>query len=578
MPGAPFPRPNLRRALVVVALALTTVVGAVGPWVAGAGAHADVAETAPPAGAVLDDAPGAVRLWFTEGVDVGFGGMTLHDGVGRRVPTAPLRQPSPERLVLPVRGDLADGTYIVTWSAVTEDSHPIRGTWTFRVGTATAPAVDAADLADRLLDEQRPTRAVAVLWGIVRWTGFAALALAVGGAAFAAVVAPATRDRRRTRRLVFGALGSLLGLTVVGLAVFGAYSGGGGPADLVDPHVWRATVGTRFGVVWIGRAVVVLGALVAARVLFRSGPATGRALPRWWPPVAAALGLGLVLAPALTGHAASGDGVAVGVAVDVVHVAAMAVWLGGLTVLWCDVLAPPGRSGWPGDAAVVVTRFSRIAWWCVAGLVASGGLAAWRLVGGPDDLRSSEFGRVLVLKVAVVALLLAAAVGSRERVRRGAAGRERNGRLAVRRSVLAEVLLAALVLAVTARLVEVPPPATAAAAARRGSAETVLEDRRVRVDVSVVPGRVGVDDVHVYTSRGGAPLVTPAVELTLTPPTAAATPVPVPLRTLGPGHAFSPGVDLPSAGRWRVRVTVVTGPAERPERVVLHGSVRIERP
>lgn len=594
MPGAPFPRPSPRRVLAVVALTLAAVGGAVGPWVATAGAHADVAGTVPTAGAVLEQPPATVRLSFTEGVDVGLGGMTLHDGAGRRVPTGTLRQPTPERLVLPVRGDLADGTYIVTWSAVTEDTHSIRGTWTFRVGTATAPAAGAADLADRLLDAERPARAVAVLWGVVRWIGFGALALAVGGAVFAAVVDPGTRDRRRARRLVVGALATLLGAGVVGLAAFGAYSRGGGPADLVDPAVWWVTVGTRFGVVGIARTVLVLGALAVVPVLFRSGPASGRTLPRWWPPLAGVVGLGLVLAPALTGHAASGDDPVLGVAIDVVHVAATAVWLGGLVVLWSVVLAPGAvgddgrdrdrdlRVARPGEPGAVVTRFSRLAWWCVAGVVTSGFLAAGRLLGGPGDLRASEFGRVLVVKLVVVALLLAAAVGSRERLRRNdptAAGRRPAGagRRALRRSVLVEVVLAAVVLAVTARLVEVPPPASAVAAVRPGSAGTVLEDRRVRVDLSVVPGRVGADDVHVYTSRGGTPLAVAAVELTLTPPTDAGAPIPVPLRTLGPGHAFSPGVPLPSAGRWRVTVTVVPA-ADRPERVVLHGSVRIERP
>ena len=137
---------------------------------------------------------------------------------------------------------------------------------------------------------------------------------------------------------------------------------------------------------------------------------------------------------------------------------------------------------------------------------------------------------------------------------------------------MVELILAAVVLGVTARLVEVAPPATVVGS-RAGAAETVLTDRRVRVDVSVVPGRAGIDDVHVYTSRAGSALAVPAVELTLTPPTGAGSPVAVPLRTLAPGHAFSPGVDLPSAGRWRVTATVVTGPSDRPERVVLHGSV-----
>ena len=563
MPGAPPARPSLRRGLAVVAFAITTLGALGGPFAVAAGAHADVVDTSPSAGAVLARSPGSVRIWFTERVDVRLGGMTLYDGRGGRVATGRLRQPSPERLVLPVRDALPDGTYIVTWNAVTEDTHSIRGTWTFRVGDAAPADATTVDLAQRLLAERRPDRSIAVVWGITRWVGFAALAVAVGGVWFAAVVWPTARDRRRVRRLVVGALVALLAATVGGLAVFGAYSRGGGPTDLVAPHLWRVTLGTRFGVVWVVRALVLVVALVCVPVLFRSGPGSGRSLPRWWAPVAVGLGGALVAAPALSGHAASGDGSGAAIALDVVHVAAMAVWLGGLAVVW-NVVLTDDDPGAPG----AVTRFSRTAWWCVAALVATGVLQAWRLVGSLDALRSTDFGRILVVKVVVVALVLAVAVGVRDRLRRGDDTRS------LRRSIGLEVVLAAVVLAATALLVESAPPARVVTD-RSGSADTVLTDRRVRVDVSVVPGRVGSDDVHVYTSRRGAVLAVPAVELTLDPPTGAGGPTAVPLRTLGPGHAFSPGVAIPTAGRWGVTVTVVTGPTDRPERVVLHGSVRI---
>jgi len=586
------PRRSRAAALACTALIVLLLVG---PGAAAAGAHADVVSVSPDAGAVLTQSPGAVKVAFTEGVNVSLGGVFVYDGNGDRVPTGKLRQPSADRLVLPIEGELADGSYIVTWRAVSEDTHPIQGTWTFRVGNASASAADVESLSNRLLAGQAASRAVSVGWTAARWTVFAMMALFVGGVVFGAVVWPRARDARVTRRIVTVGWVGLVVSTVVGTLLFGAYSRGGSLVDALDLEVLRDTLGTRFGAVWLGRLGLLAVAFLLVRVLFAHRPAGMVPLPRWWLPSAAAVGVGLVCTPALAGHPSTGDHRALALVADGLHVGAMAVWLGGLVVLAAAVLPRDDLD----EASVAAARFSRVAMGCVGVLVVTGAFQTWRLVGGFDALRNEEFGRILVVKLVVFVLLLVVATFSREIIGRlvwvrGPAARlpvvrgaavdlddgppedEDSGvdldltpagraheRVRLRRSVWAEVALGALVLFVTALLVNAPPPADAAGRIE-GAQGVTIEDDRVTLDVTAAPGAAGLNDLHVNTySPAGAPLDVDTVEMTISRPDRSIAPLSVPLRELGPGHYFSPGLDIPLSGRWLVQATIRLGPVDR---------------
>jgi copper transport protein len=573
-------------ALVVAVLALA------GPLARPAGAHASVTEVSPGAGEALSESPSVVKVTFTEGVDVDRDALTVYDGSGERIAVGPLRQRAPNRLVVPIRETLDDGAYIVTWRGISEDTHSISGTWTFRVGDAPVAGADVEALASRLLADQQADRVVAVGWGIARGMVFASMAVLVGGVVFAAVVWPRARDSRRARQLMMAGWIALLASTVLGVLFFGAYSQGGNLSDVVDLDVLRDTLDTRFGTVWLARVGILVGALVLVRMMFARRPAAEYPLPAWWYAGAAVLGGALVCTPGLAGHSSTGDHRAVALMVDSVHVAAMAAWLGGLAVLAAAVM--PRRD--LGELRVVVPRFSRVAMGCVVALVVTGVAQSWRLVGGLDALRDSEFGRVLVVKLVVFALLLVAATLSRELVGRlvplprrerdvsteldrekvpvvrgaavddvaGASDRRSARELAaLRRSVWAEVALGAAVLVVTALLVNAAPPADSATASV-GAQGVTLRDPAVVVDITATPGAAGLNDLHVYTfTPEGAPLDVDAGELTLAQPQKGIAPLYAPLRELAPNHYFSPALEIPLSGAWEVVVTVRLGPVDR---------------
>ena len=100
---------------------------------------------------------------------------------------------------------------------------------------------------------------------------------------------------------------------------------------------------------------------------------------------------------------------------DLVHVAGMACWLGGLVVL-CIAVLPRRDVEELRQRAARGTPRSRSG--AIVALVVSGAYQAWRQVGSIDELKSTDYGRLLIAKLVAFAALIVAAAFSREIVNR----------------------------------------------------------------------------------------------------------------------------------------------------------------
>lgn len=580
---------QLRRVGVVVAVVVVALLATAAP----AFAHASLEGTDPAPGAVLDRPPDVIELRFTEPVTVSLGGVRVFDAAGDRVATEAPQKPAGDVVRVGLRDRLDDGSYVVTWRVTSADTHPVQGAFTFQVGAAAnATSREIDSLSDRLLAEQGGARGVGAAWGVTRWLAFAGIALLVGGVFFGVVVWPRARDLRATRRIVTTSWVVLTVATVIGFALQGPYASGLGLGDALDPSLWRDVAGTRFGTVWLVRLGLLVVAFGLLRWWFGHRPAAEHPMPRWWLVTATAVALGIVASPALAGHSAAGDHVALAGITSTVHVAAMAIWLGGLAMMAAIVV----RGSEIDALRDVVRRFSRAAMWCVLALIVTGAFQTWRDVRTLDGLRDTDFGRILVVKLVVFAAMALFAVFSRDFVHRvyprrrgadtdavpvvaGGAGldlgvdlgndpggdpgedaideeeRRREWRN-LRRSVWAEALLGLAVLAVTAVLVNATPSVSIGASSG-GAAGVTLRAPQVVVDATVTPAVAGRNDVHVSTyTRAGAPLDVPELTVTIDQPSRDIAPISVPLRKLGPGHYLSPGFDIPLSGDWRVAAKV----------------------
>lgn len=508
-------------------------------------AHATLRDTSPSNGAKLDAAPRTLTLSFSEGVDASSGSVRLFRADGTTIALGRAAHASGDSRVLGVAvPKLGDGAYVVTWRVVSEDSHPVQGAFTFTVGDATA--VDDASIAS-LLQERGGSRSVGIAYAASRALAFGSLLLVVGGILFVLLVWPEGRTAPRVRRTLVIALGVLVGASIANLFLQGVYASGLGLGKVFDSTVVSDVVSTRFGRVYLVR----FGLLVLALPVFEVFVRASR-LPRWWTPVAGALGVALVATPGFAGHAAIGSHEPYALIADVAHVGAASAWLGGIAFLTLFVL--PRRTD---DLKAVVRRYSDVAFWAVVVLVGTGLFQGWRQVGTVDALTSTSYGRLLIVKSALVAGMLAVGWLSRRAVH---ARWSPDTASRVRRTVGIETVAAVAVLIATSLLVNAVPAKTVAAAPQSGE----LSSPTLLVNYTLSPGRAGSNAIHLYTqTTTGQPKPVEEMTLTFSLPGRGIASIPVKLEIAGPGHYQALALELPIKGRWRMDVTARTSAVDQ---------------
>ncbi len=213
---------------------------------------------------------------------------------------------------------------------------------------------------------------------------------------------------------------------------------------------------TTFGHAWSLRAAL----LVALAVLLLGRSGQRRYASAQWS--AAVLSLLFVCSLAWSGHGVGAQ--ALHALVDAVHLLAASVWLGMLPPLWLVVrrACAVADSGWTDLAATSARLFSLPGMIAVAVLALSGvGNALW-LLDSPRDLVDTTYGRILLAKLCVFALMLMLAAGNRIVFTPAAqSSASQAGRLQalrrLRNSVLVEVALGAIVLVLVGTLGVTPP-------------------------------------------------------------------------------------------------------------------------
>ncbi|MCF6745963.1 copper resistance protein CopC [Blastococcus sp. KM273128] len=548
-----------------------------------ASAHATLVATMPADGARLDAAPAEVELEFTEPVSVGAGYVRVLGPDGERVDTG-----SPVEdgvtVVAPLRAGLPDASYTVSYRVVSEDAHPISGAYAFVVGDGELAPVLSAAGADNV------DGTVGVALPVARWLGFAGMALTIGIPVFLFLCWPAGWGDRTMRRLTSAGLVAIVAAAVLTFLLQGPYVGGVGLEAVFDPSLLSATAGSSFGVIMLLRIVCGLALAAVLTVVWRreAQPTVPLAI------VGAALFLGLAVTVAAVGHAAAGSLPGLAVSITSVHVLAMAVWLGGLTALLVVVV----RSRVPAaQLTTALLRYSQLAFGSVGTLVVTGVLQSVREVGSPTALAGTTYGQLLLAKVLVVIVLLAVAGVSRVWVQQQLGGpRPRPGRRTVtahafaageaetaaeqhvqdrtdtpadagspdlrplRRSVLIEVAIGAVILALSAVLVGTPPARSTIAEPvdvtlpLQGSADAEASGA---VQLTVDPASTGPNTLHIYAFDGSGQLIQPdGIEVTLSEKAREIGPLEVDLLPGGPGHFIGDGMSIPAAGTWTLTVTV----------------------
>jgi copper transport protein len=432
----------------------------------------------PAAGSRVASPPDSVRLVMPTRLEREFLVLRVTDPDGRVVSGPPVRDERDPRAVLATVDASGEGPLTVTWRVLTRDGHAAGGSYRIGVGADPGPPETGSPARSdhgvlpvlaRLLALVGPLGLVGLL---ALSAGVVAPAVRAGGIVIpgeGAAVAEGFRARAATALegasrnwwrawwiLAASAAAGVVLLPVALLRVIGE-----GPGEL------GTLLGqTRIGMAWwaqaAGLVLAVVAGLVAARRRGGGTPDTDG--------VAVLMGAGPVLSLAAIswgGHASAGGDATANIVIDLLHSAATAAWIGGLLGLAVLVAPAVARLG-DGDrvrlAAAVVVRFSALALAAVALLVVTGVYRALAEV-GIGDLLDTGYGRALLVKLALFALLLVGGAYNRmvvhPRLERAALGLDpgdRGAAAALRISVRAELVVAAALLVSVAVLVSLAPP------------------------------------------------------------------------------------------------------------------------
>ena len=548
-------------------------------------AHAILQSTTPARGVTVKSEPKLVMFRFNEPVESSFGAVRVFDAKGRQVESGSVSRPRGQSSVaIGLTPRLPQGSYTATYRVISADSHPVSGGFVFSIGK---PGVLPKTVA-QLTANDKVGETTQIGFGIARGVSYAAIALAIGALAFlVAIWLPALssvaggdarwleaseRFSRRLRNFLMIALAAGALSEACQLVFQGATGTGGTFWSAADRSVLREVIHTRFGTVHLLDLIAFAAFLMLAvprgwAPVLRpaSVGATGLAAPRFGRAellLMGTLAAFLAISPALAGHAATQSPSGLLIPIDILHVMAMSIWVGGLLVL-VAVLPVATRALDAPDRtrllAATLLRFSPLALAAVCAILASGLVQAYEHVRSVDNLIHTGYGRAVLAKMLLLVVLIGLGAYNRQRSVPGLKKLAADGAppgaagLGLRRSLRSEVALLAVVIAVTSVLVSYAP----ATARSTGPFSTTKTLGPLELQMTVDPARTGTNGMHFYllNAKNGSQFTgSKEFSAQISLPSKSIGPLKLDARKAGPGHYVAPGVDFVPGGKWKVQI------------------------
>lgn len=486
-------------------------------------AHATLVASDPADDAVVPLPPSRVTLSFTEPVEPRLSSIEVTTTEGRRVDRDDLAVQDGGRRTAVSLMPLERGTYIVDWKNVsTIDGHPLSGRFAFHVGERSSNA---------LVSKGAPTFP-SLLEPPARFLLDAGVLMLAGTLSVLAFVMRPGRDGSQARPET--ALGRLA-LAAAGVAIAGAALQLAAQASATGAPPLDVLQG-RWGTAYVVRAVAVI--LAGGLVLLRR--------PRL---ALAAAAIALASLP-VTSHGAAVRGLATpAVAAGALHLAAVALWVGGLPGMLVLVWTQRGERDQRAEVAAALRRFSTLALVAtgVAGL--TGAYLAWLHV-----LRLSAFdtayGRAVLAKVALfLGLVVLGAVNRRWSLPALARGARHRLRLTLGIEVAFGIGLVAAVAVMTSTL----PAREGLRPELPGGVTTTLDG--TRVEVRARPGLPGANEITIDVRDGRGRAVEGASVALRAAPTGQEPDAPITAAGKG-GGTYQASAVLGARGVWVAFVSV----------------------
>jgi copper transport protein len=371
-------------------------------------AHNTFDSSSPSEGDSLETSPNSWAITFAKSVPLdSFSGEVIN-GDGIRTQLASPTHGATDKIVVVSLPTSLTGAITARWKLVSPDGHVVSGRVAFSVNATSATILTADPNGDIPSNSLAPTANVESEVGfsdsdpvpeVIRWSlrslGYLAILILIGLVFAEMFLAEGALVAAMGRRLL---LMSSAAITIVPLlqgwiflADVNGYSFFKAPLDTFD--LFSTTPGSMM----LTRALT--GAAISYAAIIAWPQLTNTIKERQ------AIGLigAYLITLAYTSHSRSQALPLLGIPVDVLHVAASAVWLGGLAVLALVVIPFIDAK----SALLTYTRYGRYAQYAVITIVVTGLIQTLRLHGvSPSSLFGERHGQILLLKILAVGLML----------------------------------------------------------------------------------------------------------------------------------------------------------------------------
>lgn len=504
-----------------------------------AGAHTDLLSSNPVPESALVKSPDKIELLFNEKVEIKDDSIRIYNQNGQRIQANKIPKNIDGNKVVLSLGPLDRGLYAVAWNAISSDTHPIRGAFTFSVKETYDSTVASNEKLEAVLKGDTGSSGHDKLGAFFRGLVFLSIAFIVALSIFVFFVFK--KMPKHGNSLVYTSVLICILASMGTVAIQASASQELPFHEALAPSVLWDEFSTNFGLANLARILICLIVVIIWK--FKSA-----LQPKYLLLVLAGL---LSFTPAFTGHARGGLYIPFAVTMSFIHVAATSIWFGGLVLIAMQMRDEKDVE--------VLKRFSKIAFVSVILILCSGMFAWYRQVGSIDAATSTTFGKILTLKMFLFALVVIIAYFSRRYL---SDIHKPDVEKKLFRNLCSEAIIILLIYSLSAVLVNTVPAKEALSAPVTRQAEA--NDKIIEFIVD--PAKSGASELHVYLlnksgvpyqiNREGVGLSDPLITVTMTNAARDIGPLDVNMRFQGLNHFSSLNLNVPFPGEWTITARV----------------------
>lgn len=510
-----------------------------------ASAHSEFVSSSPSNGEVLSESPKTIDVTFSDKISLSLDSFQLLNSKSAKIDTEKAKITN-SKLTLSVEiPKLKDDNYIVIYTIVSADTHVIKGAFSFTIGDASkaqSQSENQNQIAELLAEKETP-RSTRLASLVSHFLIFVSIALIIAAIAFKLLILEAKLNKKNN---IFFYITTLLCIaaTFISVGLQAATSGNYKLSKAFSPNVLNQEFHTQYGKIYFLRIIICLLAIFVWKFSQSIIVKAVLLLSAW----------GLALTPALTGHASSGEFKQLTFIFDVAHVIAASIWIGGLILIPFYYRDSKFKN--------IVSKFSKIAFYCVITILITGLYAFWRQSKTLEAARFTFFGQLVFYKIAIFISLIVIAYFSRSQVKKLLSKSDDQNKKKLIKLIYLESILLVVVMMLTSVLVNSVPAKTAIDA---GTTKQIVSKKYI-IEVDINTTKAGFNNVHVYLlNKNGTPkqageginaLQEELIVATWSNDDKKIEALPLKMRFLGLNHFVSTESNVPSPGVWTLSIRI----------------------